>query len=74
MLWQFNFLKAIKRNLEEEQLLYFFFVRISSETQATLCPEKFKNGVFTLKTHETFFVHTEKYKNLPITGTFCIYG
>ena len=28
-------------------------------------PEKFKNGVFTLKTHEMFFVHTssEKFKS-----------
>jgi len=35
-------------------------------------PEKFKNGVFTLKTHQMFSVHTtpEKFENAAITGHF----
>jgi len=37
-----------------------------------LWPEKFKNGVFTLKTHQMFSVHTtpEKFENATITGHF----
>jgi len=35
-------------------------------------PEKFENGVFTLKTHQMFFVHAsqEKYENAAMTGHF----
>jgi len=35
-------------------------------------PEKFKNGGFTLKTHQMFSVHTtpEKFENAAITGHF----
>ena len=35
-------------------------------------PEKFENGVFTLKTHQMFSVHNtpEKFQNATITGHF----
>ena len=35
-------------------------------------PEKFENGVSTLKTHQMFSVHTtsEKFENAAITGHF----
>ena len=35
-------------------------------------PEKFENGVFTLKTHQMFSVHTtqEKFEMAAITGNF----
>jgi hypothetical protein len=33
-------------------------------------PEKFENGIFTLKTHQMFSVHTtpKKFENATITG------
>ena len=37
-------------------------------------PEKFENGVFSLKTHQMLFVHTstmpEQFENVTITGHF----
>jgi len=35
-------------------------------------PEEFENGVFTLKTHEMFFVHStpEELESATITGHF----